>query len=537
MKKYIAFISGLFVSSILFASIGSAMYAGVGISNKTVAGRNVQLVYINLDDKNVEVKTITAGKVGETASLADMAQREDAIAAINGGYFAAYSDMQPYGAIRSNGTYLHNGGDGALFGIDERNQAYFGRVRQTIEGATNGSWAWPHNWAAWGINHYYDDPNAITVLTPQAEKRALGSGRTIVVENDLVTAIVDGDADIPANGYLIHYGPNVVDAASVFHIGDTVSYKITNRDRDNNVLNWEHVFNMMGAGPLLVYEGQVVVNPQLEGFTDPKQTTNYQTVHSFIGQTYDNRLVLGTVPSVSVFELADVVKQLGMRHAVAMDSGASSGLYADDSYLTTPGRDVPSAVMVKIRSPLSAKSGFSDVSDNYWAANAIGNLFQKGIINGEQVDGTRVFRPESNLTRAEFATILAKTLNLQTTSNKKFTDTDGQWHERYVAAAYDAGYMSGYSVSEFGANDPITQEQIVKVMNKILVDHGVRETKKDPQWLAFQPSSWAVEDVRSAIRLGILGDSFGTALFAPQQDATRAEMASMLNVVIQKLGN
>jgi exopolysaccharide biosynthesis protein len=516
----------------------AAAYPGVAAATKVVDGHNVQLVYADLNDRNLEIKAVSAkGKVGETESLGDLADREGALAALNGGYFNAYSDKQPLTVVRSSGEFVHNGSFGAVFGMDLLNRAYFGRVYPTIEGGTKGSWSWPNNWVAWGINHYYDNPDAITILTPSARKQALSGGKTVIVRNGVVQAVVDGDAQIPADGYLVHYGPNVASSASVFKVGEKAAYKITYRDENGKALKWEQVANMMGGGPLLVANGRVVVDPEAEHFTDPKQTSrSARSVRSFVGVNGDNRLVMGTVQNVSVYELADVVQELGLVNAVGMDSGATAGLYADGDYLTRPGREVPNALVVRLRtSAPSTRSGFADVVDSYWAVEPIKRLRERGVMIGSEERGMKFFHPEDELTRAELATLLVRAFRLPTGQPGTFADSAGKWYEPYVNAVASAQVMNGYTTTQFGGDDPVTEEQVAAIFARMLAKNGVKASFPDV-WLPKDPSDWAKGDVHTAIKQGLFTDSFGAAPFDPQEKAQRAGVAVMLDLALQKLG-
>jgi len=57
-------------------------------------------------------------------------------------------------------------------------------------------------------------------------------------------------------------------------------------------------------------------------------------------------------------------------------------------------------------------STFSDLTQNHWAYQAISAMAQEGIIKGYS-DGT--FRPNNNVTREQFATMMVRTLNIPTT--------------------------------------------------------------------------------------------------------------------------
>ncbi|WP_410595169.1 phosphodiester glycosidase family protein, partial [Bacillus sp. SIMBA_074] len=72
---------------------------------------------------------------------------------------------------------------------------------------------------------------------------------------------------------------------------------------------------------------------------DPKLTT-LSAQRSFIGYTADNQLVMGTVPNVTLNQLAVICQSMGLQAAMNLDGGASSGLYAKGKLLTRPGRNL-----------------------------------------------------------------------------------------------------------------------------------------------------------------------------------------------------
>ena len=74
----------------------------------------------------------------------------------------------------------------------------------------------------------------------------------------------------------------------------------------------------------------------------------------------------------------------------------------------------------------STDSGFSDVNPGDWYNNAVATMVNAGILNGYS-DGT--FKPNANITRAEFATIAARFLSNSYSLNDRFYDTEGHWAE------------------------------------------------------------------------------------------------------------
>lgn len=89
-------------------------------------------------------------------------------------------------------------------------------------------------------------------------------------------------------------------------------------------------------------DGKITGNPSDENFTEAKILTQVAR-RSFIGTTKDNQLIIGTV-SASVSELKNIVKEMGLVSAMCLDGGASSGLYYNGSYLSSPGRNVNNCI-------------------------------------------------------------------------------------------------------------------------------------------------------------------------------------------------
>ena len=100
------------------------------------------------------------------------------------------------------------------------------------------------------------------------------------------------------------------------------------------------------VGPRLVTNGAISVDPVAEGFTSYKILSS-PGARSAIGILPNRQLVFVTTAGATVQQLASVMKQLGAVDAMNSDGGASSGLYVNGSYITTPGRDIAVALLVK----------------------------------------------------------------------------------------------------------------------------------------------------------------------------------------------
>ena len=163
---------------------------------------------------------------------------------------------------------------------------------------------------------------------------------------------------------------------------------------------------------------------------------------------------------------------------------------------------------------------------------AIETLASRGIINGKTENS---FEPESTMTRAEFATIIARGLGLPQKSNVIFKDvTTNDWFYNYVGTAYSYGIIKGVSENEFNPNGAITREEAAVMVTRAAKLCGM-DTEMDTlavrdslaQFFDYvKASSWAQSSLAFCYNEKILDDSVMD--IEPKESVTRAEIASML---------
>lgn len=179
----------------------------------------------------------------------------------------------------------------------------------------------------------------------------------------------------------------------------------------------------------------------------------------------------------------------------------------------------------KSEEPKAPQIHLKDIN-GHWAEKSILALVQRGAINGYQ-DNT--FKPKNKITRAEFATILVKALDLKDTDGKVFKDTEKHWAKDNIAIANAHGIVNGYDSTSFGPNDPITREQMAAMVVKAFdLKHEKPNTKFKDQ---DKVTKWAVESVETAIAQGIMSGYNNN--INPQANANRAEAVT---VVAKALG-
>ena len=116
----------------------------------------------------------------------------------------------------------------------------------------------------------------------------------------------------------------------------------------------------------------------------------------------------------------------------------------------------------------SKTNPYPDVAETAWYNNAISTLTNLGILGGYE-DGT--FRPQGNITRAEFATMAVRFF--QHTEALKygedaFQDIDGHWANHYINLAYLLELVSGYPDGTFRPQNAITRAEAMTLVNNTL---------------------------------------------------------------------
>ena len=171
--------------------------------------------------------------------------------------------------------------------------------------------------------------------------------------------------------------------------------------------------------------------------------------------------------------------------------------------------------------------------DNHWASNAIQNLSNRLILQG---NANGEYKPENSISRSEVAAIVVRALGLtQGEAEQNFTDVPAdRWDAEVVEIAAAFGLINGYSDGSFHPTASITREDamviIARVANMLNLSANVNESALAGFSDSDQISGYAKNAVALAVSLGIVnGNSNGT--LAPKAELSRAEFA----VIIERL--
>jgi hypothetical protein len=182
---------------------------------------------------------------------------------------------------------------------------------------------------------------------------------------------------------------------------------------------------------------------------------------------------------------------------------------------------------------------FQDLQGN-WATNAIQDLSGQNIITGYP-DGS--FRPNGNITRAEFSAVMVKALGLNASANGSQTFNDvpsSNWAYPAIETVRSAGLVSGYPGGLFAPTRNLTRAEAISILSNasrlpMPSDSSVNQILSGYRDSASIPT-WARPGVAGAIQAGIYASNpnDGNAL-NPTSPATRADVAAMVENLRAKL--
>ena len=506
-------------------------------ADRTVAlpaggSRSVTALEIDLSDPAIRVFSMHApGGVGATASLKDIAaqldgQSYEVIAAINGTFFDAYvqGKQVAVGTVVSNGEMIHKY-DKALIGFGLDNSVALGRVKIRCIGWTGGVKDSAHSFYIHNWNRLLPATTSYNeaVLTPAFGPRTGATDMNVlVVRDDVITAVTKGDTAIPADGFAYVYPDNSPYNDGRFKVGASFEYERTYYDWNDKPIDWSAMHNITGVGPTLVLDGIKTANAAAEGWDDPKLTQS-AGARSFIG--YDEsgtKLVLGTAASCTISQMGDLALAYGLKDAMNLDGGASSGLLFEGSYLTTPGRLLSNAiVVVRVKQDIMSQWARADI------ARGVSLRFIPADLQSAYT---------ADVTRAEYCRTLVQMLQRVTLMGKNemmthfgVTAAKGRFpdvtsHQEAILTANALGIVNGDSVGNFNPNGSITRAQAAVMLANVAKRFGIAVSNLRTASFADAQDipSWAQESIGQVAALGLMqGGSDGR--FNPDGPLTREQ--------------
>jgi Phosphodiester glycosidase len=290
-------------------------------------GQQFPLSILELDPQQVSLRPIFGqSNVIGSSSIGNIATSNGAAAAINGGYFNR-NTRQPLGAIKVDGRWLSSPILGrAALGWQERGGWQIARLNytekisssrgQVVNNLLNSGYSQSQvarYSSDWGSN-YQPLTNNELLLTVQG-------GRVQQVTNGGTSGTVS--IPIPKDGYLLIGRSG---ALADWAVGTTVQIVV-----NSTPAGFDRLPNVLGAGPWLIQNRQVVLDATAEKFSGSFGTQ--MAARSAIAINAQGRLLLvsaldrvgGKGPTLG--EMAKMLQEMGALDALNLDGGSSTSLF------------------------------------------------------------------------------------------------------------------------------------------------------------------------------------------------------------------
>ena len=281
------------------------------------------------------------------------------------------------------------------------------------------------------------------------------------------------------------------------------------------------------AGASLELTGLIVTGTYSDGTTAPVAITS-SNISGFDSNTTGSKTVTVTVEGKTATFNVTIVKHNTTHNTptdTPVDTPTNTPTDTPTNIPTDKPTDTPNTNNDSKMPDSNPAKTFNDIS-NHWAKSSIEILASKSIIKGTP-EGN--FNPDGVITRAEFTAILARALELPVSNATPFSDvSSSDWYSNTVAAAYNAGLVSGTSATTFEPNATITREEmavmLVKAYQKLTgssVNAGKADYADENDF-----SAWASSYIDTATALKLVNGSDGK--FTPQSNLTRGEGATVI---------
>lgn len=250
------------------------------------------------------------------------------------------------------------------------------------------------------------------------------------------------------------------------------------------------------------------------------------TTVNLAAAAYVNGVELMSYPSLFRWEISGSIGTVDEDGNVMLSDDGSGG----GSVKVTAGEKT-----VEIPIYIIETKTFSDTG-GHWAESVIEKMADSGIINGFEENGKRLFRPDSNITRIQFAAIICKALGLNTEDYSDvellFADNaDIQpWAVDYVKAMVVCGYINGVSddggaTTYFAPEKNITRAEAFTILSRTIDSNA-------SQALSYTDSGdipiWAQGAFGKLAAMGII-NGFEDNTIRPSSPTTRAEAAALVS--------
>ena len=294
-------------------------------------GRPVRINIVELStgvNESLSVEpAIASNTLASRAKISSIAKRENAIAAINGGYFKPQTGV-PLGTLMINKkVYTGPIYDRVAMGIFDNGYSMARlQLKASVETNIGGFKIDNVNQPRMLSTHtivYTRDWGETTPPTPKY-------GTQLVISRGKLIGVTEKQTTIPQDGFVI-VGP----VKNLEHLTKAKSFKLNLKTSPN----WSDVNHIISGGPYLVKDNEIFVDMTAQKLT----AIGGRNPRTAIGYTNDNHLIMltadgreGASVGLTLIELANLMKEFGCINAMNLDGGGSTVMYVKGKIVNKP---------------------------------------------------------------------------------------------------------------------------------------------------------------------------------------------------------
>lgn len=307
-----------------------------------IGSRQVLINSVRLDPRAVPLELRPLNRsdgMQGLSSLSQLARQEEALIAINGGYFNRVNRL-PLGAMREHGRWLSgpilNRG---VAGWSAGELPTFDRL-MLIESVSDRS---GQRWPIASVNSGYVQKGLARYTSDWGPRYQpiTGSEMAVLLRNGTVSERFE--AGQLSAGVALRPGEQLIVARGGVSVPWQPGELLSLESKPTSGVGQKA--NVLGGGPLLLKDGQVVLNGAAEGFSSGfiAQAAPRTVIGSDGRQLWLITLQGVNNPGPTLLETALLMRQEGLVDALNLDGGSSTGLVLADVH-TVKGRGVAAAV-------------------------------------------------------------------------------------------------------------------------------------------------------------------------------------------------
>ena len=168
---------------------------------------------------------------------------------------------------------------------------------------------------------------------------------------------------------------------------------------------------------------------------------------------------------------------------------------------------------------------FEDIDEDDWFYDDVVAAAEEGYINGMEPGK---YEPLGKLTRAQFATMIARAMNYDSNPDVEasFPDVkDDHYAKAAINFCYENDIIRGYEDGTFKPDKTISRQEVAAILARAF---NLEEISSKAYPDDSQIAGWASDDVYKCLAAELMMGDADTGNFRPVSDLTRAEAATIL---------